>query len=120
MDNEIKLQKYRKLSVVSLVTGILSVSVGILYNFLWMFIGNFLRVHIVDVGLIPKIVLPILGIVFGTAIVAVVCGSIDLKRIMKGIYTIKGKRFDITGIVLGGFFILIVVIFLFGEIFSNH
>ena len=57
---------------------------------------------------------------FGLPISAIVCGSIDLKRIKKGIYSRKGKGFDITGIALGGFFILIVLWFLLGEILVPH
>ena len=119
MDNDIKLQKYRKLSVAALVTGILAISLGVIYNFLWMIIGNFLQ-KFVDAGMMPYIILPVLGIVLGLAIAAVVCGSIDLKRIRNDLYSRKGKGFDITGIVLGGLFILIVIWFMLGEIFVPH
>src|SRR4030065_2571809 len=111
MENEIKPEKYRKLSVAALVTGILVVCVGGLYNFLWMLITDFLQTF-VDMGMMPYIVLPVLGIVLGLAITAVVCGSIDLKRIKAGIYSRKGKGFDITGIVLGGLFILFAMWFM--------
>ena len=119
MDNEIKPEKYRKLSVTALVTGILAISIGGLYNFLWMLIADFLQTF-ADAGMMPYIILPVLGIVLGLAIAAVVCGSIDLKRIKAGIYSRKGKGFDITGIVLGGLFILIVIWFLLGEILVPH
>jgi len=119
MNNEIKPEKYRKLSVAALVTGILAIFIAGLYNFLWMFIADFLQTF-VDVGMIPYIILPVLGIVLGLAITAVVCGSIDLKRIRKGIYSRKGKGFDIAGIVLGGLFILIVIWFLLGEFLVPH
>ena len=119
MDNDIKSEKYRKLSVAALVTGILSISLGVIYNFLWMIIGNFLQ-KFVDVGMMQYIILPVLVIVLGLAIAAVVCGSIDLKRIKAGIYSRKSKGFDITGIVLGGLFILIVIWFLLGEILVPH
>ena len=56
----------------------------------------------------------------GLPISAIVCGSIDLKRIRKGIYSRKGKGFDIAGIVLGGVFILLVAWFLLGEILVPH
>lgn len=120
MDNEIKPERYRKLSVAALVTGILVVCIGGLYNFLWMLFANFLQTYVVDVGMMPYIILPVLGIVLGLAIAAVVCGSIDLKRIKAGIYSRKGKGFDITGIVLGGLFILIVIWFMLGEILVPH
>ena len=119
MDNDIKSEKYRKLSVAALVTGILVISLGVIYNFLWMIIGNFLQ-KFVDAGMMPYIILPVLGIVLGLAIAAVVCGSIDLKRIRNCLYSRKGKGFDITGIVLGGLFILIVIWFMLGEILVPH
>ena len=119
MDNDIKSEKYRKLSVAALITGILAISLGVIYNFLWMIIGNFLQ-KFVDAGIMPYIILPVLGIVLGLAIAAVVCGSIDLKRIRNGLFSRKGKGFDITGIVLGGLFILIVIWFMLGEILMPH
>jgi len=119
MDDEIKPEKYRKLSVTSLVTGILSISFGILYNFLWMPIANLLNSSF-DVSVIPFIVLPGIGIAIGLAITAVVCGSIDLNRIKKGTYNRKGKGFNIAGIVLGGLFILFVLLFALGEILVPH
>ena len=61
----------------------------------------------------------ILGIIL--PIVAIVCGSIDLTRIRKGIHRSKlFKAFDITGIVLGSIIFLIVVIFNFGPIIVPH
>jgi hypothetical protein len=120
MDNEIKSEKYRRLSVTALVTGILAISIGGLYNFLWMLIADFLQKYVVDVGMMPYIILPVLGIVLGLAIAAVTCGSIDLKRIRTAISSRKGKGFDITGIILGGLFILIVIWFLLGEILMPH
>ena len=84
-----------------------------------MLIADFLQTF-VDMGMMPYIVLPVLGIVLCLAITAVICGSIDLKRIKAGIYSRKGKGFDITGIVLGGLFILIVIWFMLGEILIPH
>ncbi|MHB1346939.1 MAG: hypothetical protein ACYCXK_05545 [Candidatus Humimicrobiaceae bacterium] len=110
MNDEIKLPKYRKLSIVSLVTGIVSLSLAVLYNFLWMVIANFLQKYVVDVGIMPYIILPFLLIRLGLAIVAVVCGSIDLKKVKAGIYSKKGKGFDIAGIVLGSIVILLALI----------
>jgi len=120
MNDEIKLQKYRKLSVAALITGIISVSLAVLYNFLWMVIANFLQKYVIDVGLMPYIILPFVGIVLSLAIVAVVCGSIDLKRIKAGLYSKKGKGFDIAGIVLGSIFILLALTFSLGEIIFPH
>jgi len=119
MDDEINLQKYRKLSVAALITGILAICVGVGYNFLWFPISNLMRVYI-DTSMMPFIILPVLGVFFCFAIAAVVCGGIDLNRIKKGIYNSKGRGFDITGVVLGGLFILIVLFFLLGELLMPH
>ena len=116
----IKSDNYRKLAVTALVTGIVAISIGAIYNFLWMVIANFLQAYVADAGMMPYIVLPVLGIVFGLSVAAVVCGSIDLKRVKAKIYTRKGRGFDITGIVLGGLFISIVLWFLLGELIVPH
>ena len=55
--------------------------------------------------MMPYIILPDLEIVLGLAITAVVSASIDLKRIRKDTYSMKGKGFDITGVVINGLFI---------------
>jgi hypothetical protein len=119
MDGEIKPGKYRRLSITALVTGILTICVGFLYNILWLPLTNFMQVYI-DSSMMPYIVLPVLVIVFFLAITSVTCGSIDLNRINKGIYNRKGKGFDITGIVLGGLFILLVSWVLLGELLVPH
>ncbi len=119
MDKEIESEKYRKLSVASLVTGILGLSPMVLYNFLWMPISNFLR-STVDVSIIPNIILPFVSAAMGLSIAAVVCGSIDLNKIKKGLYSNKGKSFDIAGIVMGGVVILFAIIFMLGEIIFTH
>jgi len=96
MDNKIKSEKYRKLSIAALVTGILAFS------------PFFLQLG------------PIQFMLFGLPITAVVCGSIDLKRIQAGRYSRKGRGFDIAGIVLGGIPILFVLVMLpLGSIFPH-
>jgi hypothetical protein len=52
-------------------------------------------------------------IIFGLSITAIVCGSIDLKKIQSGRYSRKGRVFDIAGIVLGVIFILVGLVFAF-------
>lgn len=56
----------------------------------------------------------------GLSIAAVVCGSIDLKRIKAGRYSNKGRGFDIAGIVLGGIPILIFLVFVPLELIVPH
>jgi len=59
-------------------------------------------------------------VVLGLSITAVVSGSIDLKRIKTDHYSNKGRGFDIAGIVLGGIFILFILVFLLLEVIFPH
>lgn len=47
---------------------------------------------------------------FALGIAAIVCGAIDFKRIKEGKSSIKGRGFDIAGIVLGSIDIVMSVI----------
>lgn len=111
INNKTKPEKYRGLSIAALVTGI--VAVGQLF----MQIGTILKRLIPysslgDVGVILfSVVLNV--IIFGLPIAAIVCGSIDLKRIQSGHYSRKGRGFDIAGIVLGAIFVLVGLVFAF-------
>ena len=111
-------EKYRKLSVAALITGILAVSFCMIYFLLWEFIGNLLQRLIADVGFMRYIIISFICVGIGLTITAVVTGSIDLKRIKKGIYSIRGKGFDITGIILGSLLILFALIFYLAEFFD--
>jgi len=119
MNNSVKSEKYRKLSITALVTGILAVGLAGLYNFLWMLIANFLQKS-VDVRILPSIIVSFILIVLGLSIAALVCGIIDLKRIKARFCSKKGKGFDIAGIVLGSVFILFALFFVLGEIIVPH
>ena len=116
MNSNIQPEKYRKLSITALVTGIISVSIVALYNFLWL-LQLFLEMQLGFIFIISTFYMPV---IFLLSIVAIVCGSIDLKRIKAGLYSKKGKGFDITGIVLSGAFILFALVFLLGEIIVPH
>jgi len=98
-------EKFRKLPIVALVTGILSLTV-FSFQALQMWFSNYL---ITDTArlIFNFCVLIILGIVL--PVVAIVCGSIDLARISKGILRRKlFKGFDLTGIVIGSPIFLLV------------
>jgi len=109
MNNKTKLEKYRKLSIAALVTGILMCLVYFVLYLRMIFFQNARAMTPVESTSVPVL----LG---GLAIAAIICGSIDLKRIKAGRYSNKGKGLDITGIVLGSVFILFVLVFLIGEI----
>jgi hypothetical protein len=121
MDNEIKPKNYRKLPITSLITGILSLTVFSFpalqmwvhknYNYLFTTDTRRLIFNLI-VGITLGIILPA---------VAIVCGSIDLARIRKGINRSKlFKGFDIIGIVLGSIIFMIVSLFMLGEIIIPH
>ena len=117
MNNTVESEKYRKLSITALVTGILAVSLAGFNIFLWGPIANFLHFSQISNVLLSDIVLfSYISIVAGLSITAVICGSIDLKRIRAGLCSKKGKGFDIAGIVLGGVIILFALFFVLGEI----
>ena len=116
MNNTVKSEKYRKLSVTALVTVILAVSLVGFWSSVWF---SFSIVDVLQISNVPLSVIwaasPML-IALGLSITAVVCGSIDLKRIKAGPYSRKGKGFDIAGIVLGGVIILFALFFILGSI----
>ena len=115
MDEKVKIEKFRKLSISALVTGILpyiftpgipfildpSSKYSAYFNNFATFIMFFYIV-----------------ITFSLATTAVVCGSIDLRRVKTGLNSNKGKGLDIAGIILGSIgilyimFVLIIVLVL--------
>jgi hypothetical protein len=119
MNNEIKPEKYRKLSVSALVMGIIGLGSIALYNFLWMPISIVLN-KFMKSNMTPAIIITFIAVVLGLSIAAIVCGSIDLKGIKKRLYSNKGKGFDIAGIVTGGIVVLIAIIFMLGELIFPH
>ena len=115
MDNEIKSEKFRRLSIIALLTAVLAIIFIGISNFIWVPIADLLY-HFNQGGVMSYIIPSFFGIAFSLAITSVICGSIDLKRIRAGIYSKKGKGLDIAGIVFVGFFILVAG-FLMGEMF---
>ena len=117
MNNKVNPEKYRKLPITSLITGIISLTIFSFPTF-QMWVSNYLitdtarLIFNFGIGIILGIILPI---------VTIMCGSIDLTRIRKGIHRSKlFKAFDITGIVLGSIIFLIVAMFMLGEIIVPH
>ena len=104
MNNKIKTEKFRKLSITSLITSIIPYICMLL---MWLIFEILLR----GVNFNEIIITILTFLVFGLPIAAVVCGSIDLKRVKAGRYSNKGKGLDIAGISLGSVFILAVICF---------
>jgi len=117
MDNTINPRKCRNLPITSLVTGILSLTVFSLQA-LQMLFSNFLTTD-TAFKIFSTIVVSILGLAL--PVIAIVCGSIDLVWVRKGLHGSKiFKAFDIIGIVLGSIVFLIVAIFNFGPMILQH
>jgi len=95
INNSIKQERYSKLSIASLITGVSAVPFGFLV--FCMSIGD-----PQDAGdwIIWYTINSLYWIFF--PLPAIVCGSIDLKRIKTGRSSNLGKRLDITGIIIGG------------------
>lgn len=71
-------------------------------------------------GILPYIFTPVIpfilggGVAFSLTTAAIVCGSIDLRRIKTGLNSIKGKGLDIAGIILGSIGVLYtLIVFIF-------
>ncbi len=121
MNNKIKSEKFRKLSIAALVTGILGISPTIISPLLDPTMEKIIPSLLSNVGVLLIIGLQIVSYGgFGLSIAAVVCGSIDLKRIQAGRYSNKGRGFDITGIVLGGIPLLTILVMLPLEFIFPH
>jgi len=111
MDNLINPKKYQNLPITSFITGILSLAVFSL-KVLQVLFSSYLTTD-TAFKIFDTVIVSILGIVL--PIIAIVCGSIDLARIKKGLHRSKlFKAFDITGIILGLIIFLMVVIFNLG------
>ena len=113
MNDKAKPEKYRGLSIAALVTGLLSV-IAIPQIFRW---SSYFHVINLETLLLKIIIVFILGI--GFPLTAIVCGSVDLKRIKVGHNSNKGKGLSITGIVLGAVFIIPGILLFYEEIIFN-
>ena len=117
MDYGNKSEKYRRLSITSLITGIIPCCYLLLLFYLFLPIISFIKDNFSsELTMLGLSIFKTLPFIAGFAIAAIVCGSIDLKRIKAGIYSRKGIGLDITGIVLGGFSIFLIAIwFILGK-----
>jgi hypothetical protein len=114
MNEEVKTEKFRLLSIMALVTGIIAiVDLGVIFLLSALDVMGVLNFDIFSLSL--SILFWIIGL---APIAAIVCGAIDLSNIRAGRVSRKGKGMDIAGIVLGasnfmlGIIGLIVFIFM--------
>lgn len=101
MNTEMFYEKYRKLSVAALITGILSVIFCAIYFFLWTLFDDFLTVFIADHRFMSNIMFLYVSIGICLTIASIVTGSIDLNKMKTGTNSRKGRGLDIAGITLG-------------------
>jgi hypothetical protein len=116
----VKNDRFRKLSIISLVAGIITYSYIYLIPRFLVTSVLYLRNFIFQESIIAAIVSSSVFVLTGLPISAVVCGAVDLKRIKAGLYSNKGRGFDIAGVILGSIYLLIVLLFLLGEIIFPH
>lgn len=114
MNDKANPEKFRKLPIAALVTGILGYSLIIIFK--WFSLTSYPGI---DMGrlILNFTIIGIFGI--GLPVAAIVCGSIDLSRIKAGRYSNKGRGFDIIGIVLGAVFIILLLSLNLGPIFHG-
>ncbi len=111
------LKKYRNLPITSLLTGTLSYTTLALRAIKTLFFSYLYN----DIAskIFSTVFVSILGLIL--PITAIICGSIDLTRIKKGLHNIRlFKAFDIMGIIFGSIIFLMVIIFNFGPIIMLH
>ena len=113
MNDKAKFEKYRGLSIVALVTGLLSV-VSISLIFRWS--SSF---HVINLETLLTKLIIVFILLIGLPLTSIICGSIDLKRIKAGRYSNKGKGLSITGIVLGSIFLIPGFLLFYEEILFN-
>ena len=118
MAKEVFYEKYRKLSVASLVTGVLAVCFCLLYFLLWALFDDFLTSIASDYEFMSYFMRSYVSAGVALTIAAVITGSLDLKRISTGTYSIKGKGFDIAGIILGSSLVLFGFMLWFVDFFG--
>jgi len=99
-------ERYRKVSIIALITGILATFFCILYFTLWTLFDDFLTSLIANNEFVSYIIFTYVFVGIVLTIATVITGSIDLKKIKRGNYSRKGEGFDITGIILGSLLML--------------
>jgi len=108
-------KKDSSLPAASICTGIIGFLLISLYNLLITLLLNFLRSR-VAAETIPYIIIAVIVVMIGLSLAAIICGSIDLSKINRGMSSKKGRLFDIMGIALGSVSFLASAILMLGQI----
>jgi len=106
MNSKSKSEKFRRLTITALVTGVLPYIYTPIIPFITdpaspyeAYFHNFVTV----------IIYSYIAVSLSLTAAAIVCGGIDLMRIKTGLRSNKGKGLDIAGIILGSIGILFVL-----------
>lgn len=89
MDNEIKSEKYRGLSIMAIIIGILPYLYALLlfYFVSYCSAGSLIKEHFSsELTMFGLSIFKTIPLISGFAIASIVCGSIDLKRIITVIF----------------------------------
>ncbi len=114
MKDKISAVNFRKLSLAALVAGITSHVLSVIY--IIIFLSNLIFIPIEKISAYITGFAVLLSAIICLSITAIVCGSIDLKRISDETYIKKGKGIDIAAVILGSIIILLILILVLEEI----
>jgi hypothetical protein len=116
MNNKANPERYGKLSVVSLITGILTPSCGpcLFFTLLVTVFVDLEKERTViqfsNLPYLPKYIVILFFYMICLPVTAAVCGSIDLIKIREGKSSNIGKAFDIFGIAIGSVFLIVTLL----------
>jgi hypothetical protein len=113
MNDKTNPEKFRKLSIAALITGILAICLASIYLFLNLSLVS-IRLFNIDSFIwdIYFIIGYLVFVAFCLSITAIVCGSVDLGIIKRSYGRNRGKGFNIVGIVLG---VIAILFYIFGN-----
>ena len=114
MNNKVSQKKYRILSITAFILGILAFASAFIFFIIigpifGKYIENFIPENFPDYSIV---IFFLSCSIVCFAIPAIICGSIDFKKIKKGKYSDNGLVLDLLGIGLGGVFIVLAALFL--------
>ena len=111
MNNKVSQKKYRRLSISAFILGIS----GVVCSFIFLAIIGPIFVSYIGNFIPENFIVPFFLSCFIAcfAIPAIICGSIDFKKIKKGQYSDNGLLLDISGMVLGVVSILFALFLIF-------
>ena len=108
--------KSKKLSYISLITGILAFILS--FTYIVLALSDIIRIPIEYLSAFLISVYMSISIILLLAISSIVCGFIDFKKSLSKNFK-KSRVFDIAGIILGSIVILTALFLVFNGIYRN-